>query len=201
VTRLVVSTSEQDTAGPAVSADQVDAARQALRQIAAAVTVLTISRDGLTHGTTVSAMSTMSRRPLVLGVCLRPTSKFAAMIQPGGLFSVNVLTAGQQVVARRFADRSRPMGDAQFAGLERTVDELTGAPLISGCLAYLACRATDRHRVGDHDLLLAEVVRGTPGSGTPLVSFSGRLETSMAAVDAEASPGARFNPSTVTEGS
>ena len=154
--------------------------RRALLQVASAVTILTIDQDGVRHGTTVSAMSAMSRRPLILGVCLRSSSRFAVMVRQDTLFSVNVLAAGQAEIARRFADPLRPEGNEQFAGLDRTADELTGAPLIDGCLAHLSCRAADRHQVGDHDLLLAEVLKGTPGVGEPLMSFAGRLEPEVA---------------------
>ncbi|GII76170.1 flavin reductase [Sphaerisporangium rufum] len=158
-------------AGPAAA----DITRRALRQVTGGVSVLTVDRDGLRHGTTVSALVTISRQPLILGACLRPSSKFAALVPAGGLFSVNVLATGQEVLARRFADPARRVGDEQFAGLSWTADETTGAPLIGGCLAHLACRVTERQRIGDHELLLAEVVGGTPGTGLPLVSFAGRL--------------------------
>ncbi|MDH2428336.1 flavin reductase family protein [Sphaerisporangium sp. TRM90804] len=156
-----------------------DTARQALRQVTSGVTVLTVIGSGLRHGTTVSALITMSRDPLIVGVCLRPTSTFASMIRRVGLFSVNVLANEQATVARRFADPARIAGDAQFAGLEWTTDELTGAPLISGCLAHMACQMNGWHQVGDHDLLLAEVIGGTPGPGLPLVNFAGRLHRGM----------------------
>ncbi|MEU8800810.1 flavin reductase family protein [Spirillospora sp. NPDC048819] len=198
MTRLAASATGGHGGAGDVPAADANPARRALLQVAAAVTVLTVGRNGLSHGTTVSAMSTMSRNPLILGVCLRPSSKFAAMIRPATLFSVNVLSVRQADVARRFADPLRPAGDGQFAGLDRTTDALTGAPLIGGCLAHLACRATERLRVGDHELLLAEVLLGTPGEGEPLVSFAGRLE-GVKPDNGEPST-ANAEPPTTTEG-
>jgi flavin reductase len=152
-----------------------DAARLALRCIASGVTVLTINRDGLRHGATVSAIVAISRDPLVLGVCLREPSAFSTMVEQAQCFSVNVLAAEQAPVAKRFAEPGRRPGDAQFTGLRWTADQVTGAPLIDGCLAHLACRFTDSHHIGDHRLIVAEVITGTPGAGSPLVSFAGRL--------------------------
>jgi flavin reductase (DIM6/NTAB) family NADH-FMN oxidoreductase RutF len=152
-----------------------DIARQALRRLASGVTVLTINQNGVRHGTTVSAVNTMSRDPLVLGACLSTSSSFGAMVWDVRLFSVNVLAVEQEFLAGKFADPERPMGDAQFENLQWTDDPLTGAPLIGGCVAHMACRATDRHRVGDHDLIVAEVVDGAPGAGVPLLTFAGRL--------------------------
>jgi flavin reductase (DIM6/NTAB) family NADH-FMN oxidoreductase RutF len=152
-----------------------DAARLALRRIASGVTVLTINQDGLRHGATVSAIVAISRNPLVLGVCLRESSAFATMIEQARSFSVNVLAAGQTQLAKRFADPGRRPGDAQFTGLRWTTDQVTDAPLIDGCLAHLACRLTGSHLIGDHRLIVAEVITGTPGDGGPLVSFAGKL--------------------------
>ncbi len=153
-----------------------DRARTALRRVAAGVTVFTVNQGGLRHGTTVSAVAAMSRDPLILGGCLRRDSVFAAMVRAVGRFSVNVLGSTQWAEARRFADPARPAGDAQFAGLPWSTDVFTGAPLIGGSLAHLSCRALRWHPVGDYDLLLAEVIGGDPGaSGTPLLSFTGRL--------------------------
>lgn len=148
-----------------------DVTRQAVRHIASGVTVLTVDLAGLRHGTTASAVVAVSRVPLVLGVCLRPSSTLASMLRPVGRFAVNVLAAGQEDVARRFADPDRPRGDAQFSGLDWTVDRATGAPLLDGCLAHLGCRTLGWQQVGDHTLLLAEVLEGSHATGAPMLSF------------------------------
>jgi flavin reductase (DIM6/NTAB) family NADH-FMN oxidoreductase RutF len=153
-----------------------DLGRQALRRIASGVTVLTVNRDGVRHGVTVSAIIPISRDPLVLGASLRARSAFAAMASDCRRFSVNVLSRAQVAVADRFAAPDRPAGDAQFAELAWTTDGITGAPLIGGCLAHLACRVIDLRAVGDHDLVIAEVLGGVPGEGAPLLTFAGRLD-------------------------
>jgi flavin reductase len=152
-----------------------DAARQALRRVTSGITILTVNHEGRRHGATVSALVTVSRDPLILGACLRPSSTFASLVRAAGVFSVNVLATHQASLARRFAKPGRPLGDAQFAGLAWSTDGLTGAPLLPECLAYMGCRALDWHQVGDHDLLLAEVVGGRPGRGVPLLSFAGQV--------------------------
>src|SRR5262245_28451815 len=155
--------------------DGGDAARLALRRIVSGVTVLTTRWKGLRHGTTVSAAVAISRDPLVIGVCLRASSAFTEMVSDHGRFSVNVLSSDQADVADRFADSSRRPGDLQFAGLSWTTDPVSGAPLLDGCLAHLACEVTACQRIGDHDLIVADVIGGQPGNGSPLLTFAGRL--------------------------
>ena len=151
------------------------AARQALRRLSSGVTVLTVNLDGVRHGTTASAVLALSRDPLILGVCLRPTSTFATMVRRTGKFSVNVLGTGQSRTARSFADPERPLGNAQFAGHTWTTDPLSGAPLLIGSLSHMSCRVLGWHQVGDHDLLLAAVTGGAHTTDAPLLSHAGRM--------------------------
>lgn len=157
------------------------ATRRALRRIASGVTVLTLDRDGLWHGVTVSAVLPISRNPLVVGACLRTSSAFTAMVADQPYFSINVLGADQAPVAARFADPARGLGDAQFAGLRWTVDQHTGAPLIGDCVAHLSCLVNDCLPVGDHELIIAEVIGGAAHAGSPLLTFAGRLQPEFAA--------------------
>ncbi|WP_217554508.1 flavin reductase family protein [Streptomyces sp. GbtcB6] len=164
-----------------------DGARRAARALTSAVTVLTVG-GARPHGTTVSAVVAISRTPLLLGVCLRPTSTFADRLRDTPLFSVNVLGAAQERLARRFADPERPDGEAQFAGMSVTPDPLTGAPLLADCVAHLACSVVRRHHIGDHDLLVAEAVAGDSPGGDPLVSFATRLHRGLHRTDDDPDP-------------
>lgn len=150
-------------------------ARIALRKVASGVTVLTVNDDGSAHGATVSAIMPISRDPVVLGVCLRTSSALATMAMRAGWFSVNVLASEQSELAGLFARPGRERGTAQFGGLDWTPDRITSAPLLGGCLAHLACRVAGMHRIGDHDLIIAEVMGGSAGHGVPLLTFGGRL--------------------------
>ncbi|MDG9703209.1 flavin reductase family protein [Streptomyces sp. DH37] len=149
--------------------------RRALRCLASGVTVLTVNSDGLLHGTTVSSLVAISRTPLVLGACLRLSSGFTELARKSGSFSVNVLSSEQASVARWFASPDRGQGGAQFADVVWSTDRHTGAPLLDGSLAHMACAYLGSQRIGDHDLITAEVIAGAPGTGVPLLSFAGGL--------------------------
>lgn len=149
--------------------------RRAVRQFTSGVAVLTLADAHGTHGTTVSALVAVSREPLVIGVCLSQRSSFLRRVRERRWFSVNVLNSQQALLARWFADRNRPPGDAQFAGLSFCPDPVSAAPLLAHSLAHLTCCLHRCVPVGDHVLLLAEVTVGRRGAGLPLLTFAGHL--------------------------
>lgn len=165
-------TAPQPAAGPAPAGRPE---RAAVSLLASGVSVLTVSVDGVPHGTTASTVVPISREPLLIGFCLRASSTFTQMVTRRKDFSVNVLVWDQASAARWFASVTRGPGERQFAGLEWTADPLTSAPLLSNSLSHLACRLTQRHRIGDHDLIVARVLAGSAGDGSPLLSLAGRL--------------------------
>lgn len=148
----------------------------AVGRLAAPVTVLTVCHAGQVHGTTVSALTQVSRAPVLVAAGLEEGSHLAHLALAEGRFAVNVLSGGQSALAGRFADPSRPPGAAQFDGLARRRDPYSGAPLLEGALAHYACRVRGSFLVGDHEVLLGLVVRADGGPpGVPLLSYDGEL--------------------------
>jgi flavin reductase (DIM6/NTAB) family NADH-FMN oxidoreductase RutF len=165
--------------------------RRAVRRFASGVAVLTVKHDHTVHGTTVSALMSVSRDPLVVAACLRRDSTFTRYVLSAGRFAVNVLTADQAPLAGWFADPARPVGLTQFDCVDWQVDPTTGAPLIGGALSRFACRLLDRVPVGGNDILLAEVTSGSVGPGgpgspvgmeAPLFCLDGQLHDGVQAV-------------------
>lgn len=85
-----------------------------LRSLASGVAVLTVRSGDRLHGTTVSTLTSVSRKPLIIGVCLRPGSAMADLVRTEERFVANVLSGEQHALARWFANRARPEGAAQF---------------------------------------------------------------------------------------
>jgi flavin reductase len=162
-------------AGPEAAQAAADRRRTALRRLASGVTVLTVRHGERLHGTTASAVTAVSREPLLISVCLRRGSAFTDLAAAAGRFTVNVLGSRQALLADHFADPARPAGAAQFALVDRHVDAVTGAPELERCLAWLACRVQARSAAGDHEILLGEVLEARPGSGSPLLIYDNRL--------------------------
>ena len=142
-------------AAPAVD---VSAFRQAMSSFATGVTVVTVaSGDGNMHGMTVNSFSSVSLDPMLVLVCLNERSRGVSLIARAGAFVVNVLSAGQQDVSRRFADRNRPAGSAMFDGVPFEPG-VTGCPVLADATASFDCRLWQLHRAGDHLIVLGEVV-------------------------------------------
>src|SRR6516164_7029673 len=105
---------EAGHAGPGSAVD-VSAFRRAMGSFPTGVTVVTVaSEDSNMHGITVNSFSSVSLEPMLVLVCLNKTSRGVSLIARAGAFVVNVLSAGQQDVARWFANRYRSAGAAMF---------------------------------------------------------------------------------------
>jgi len=145
---------------PAVPASAVgmSAFREAMGEFPTGVTIVTVAAGhGSLHGTTVNSFSSVSLDPMLVLVCLNENSYGLDLIERAGAFAVNVLSAGQQDVSRRFADRNRPAGPAMFDGVPFEPG-VTGSPVLADATASFDCRLWRSHRAGDHLIVLGEVV-------------------------------------------
>jgi flavin reductase (DIM6/NTAB) family NADH-FMN oxidoreductase RutF len=152
---------------------------QAARRFVTGVAVLTVWHGETAHGTTVSSVTTLSKVPLLIGASLRSGSAFTEVVSTAGRFALNVLSGRQVALAGWFARPERPHGLAQFDHLDWEPDAFSGAPWIDGSLASVGCRVTAVIPVGDHDLILAEVITARANHGAPLLHFAGRLHEGM----------------------
>jgi flavin reductase len=152
-----IRAAEAGFAGPASALD-ASAFRAAMGSFPTGVTVVTVaSDDGNKHGMTVNSFSSASLDPMLVLVCLNETSRGFGLIERAGAFAVNVLSAGQRDVSRRFASRHRPAGSAMFDGVPFEPG-VTGCPILVDATASFDCRLRQSHRAGDHLIVLGEVV-------------------------------------------
>jgi 4-nitrophenol 2-monooxygenase / 4-nitrocatechol 4-monooxygenase, reductase component len=146
---------------------------------ATGVTVVTVTgKNGEHRGFTASAVSSLSLEPRMLLVCLNERSSSLEIIKESGVFAVNILSSTQQDVAQQFATRA---GD-RFKGVRWKPGPVTGAPIISGSLAYAECRLVDTCKGGDHVIIMGEIVAADAHEAEPLLYFRGRYGTYGAVV-------------------
>ncbi|WP_411102554.1 flavin reductase family protein [Streptomyces sp. cmx-4-9] len=150
---------------PAPAPPAVDDAgfRDAMAAFPCAVTVVTAYDGARVHGTTVSAVASLSRNPPLVMVALAEDSELLAVIRRSGRFGINVLADGQEDWARAFAAKGRDKG----AGIPLT-DE-GGVPRLPGVPAWMACRVAALTPGGDHVIVQGAVEYADTRPQPPLV--------------------------------
>jgi flavin reductase len=162
-------------AAPARRAQSVEPSslREVMSRFATGVIVITVGGAHV-HGMTANAFSSVSLTPPLALCCVSHRATMHQAITSTRRFGVSVLGADQQETARYFADKRRPRGAAQFDEVDWLPGPRTGAPLLTGALAWLECELTQLYDGGDHSIFLGEVVsasRGPDGGG--LLFFGG----------------------------
>ncbi len=141
--------------------------RNALARFASGVTiVLTRNKIGVLVGFTASAFSALSLEPPLILVCLQKDADCYPAFMQAKAFTVSILAAGQDVVARRFATK----GADKLAGTP--VAPASSLPRIDGASAWLDCRMHSRRDGGDHTILIGEVIAAGWSDAEPLLHFN-----------------------------
>lgn len=174
------ATEDRATADAATRKLSSEEFRAVIGHFASGVTVITTVDGGVRHGTTASAVSSLSLEPPMLLICMNHTSSTGQAITSAGAFAVNVLAEHQAALARRFATK----GDDKFTGAAVLAGRF-GQPLLEEALAHLECRVIDRVTAGTHVVFLAEVETASAHSGSPLTYFRGQFGRLDAPGDAE----------------
>ena len=125
--------------------------------------------EGVRHGMTVSSFTSVSLDPPLVLVSLERATHTHRLLERSGCFSVTVLGEGQQDISDRFAGR-QPDGYDRFTGLD-TFTLVSGAPFISGGLAYFDCQVVSTYPAGTHTVFIGEVlaVQGGDQPAAPLL--------------------------------
>ena len=141
---------------------------------ATGVTVVSTLHGGRGRGMTANAFASVSLDPPLVLVCVRHDSEMRRLLDAHETFTVSVLSADQRGVAAWFADPARPEGRAQFDAVGWHLGPATGAPVISGALAWLECAVSERVVAGDHVVVFGRVLGlGAGQPGEPLLFFAG----------------------------
>ena len=146
-----------------------DAFRSALGRFASGVTVVTTcASDGTDQGMTASAFCSVSLEPPLILICVEHTGSVYEPMANATTFTVNILSEGQEALARRFAgpdpDRFEGLGFSRGGN---------GNAIFSEVLGYLQCKVVAKHPTGDHDILVAEVEEAMADEGRPLLYYRG----------------------------
>ena len=126
--------------------------RQAMGNFCTGVTIVTGLDDGSPVGFAAQSFVSLSLDPPLIAVCPAKSSASWPRIRATGSFCINILVADQLSICMAMAQA----GADKFAGIDWR-SGLTGAPIISGGLAYVDCLLYDEHDAGDHTIAVGEV--------------------------------------------
>jgi flavin reductase (DIM6/NTAB) family NADH-FMN oxidoreductase RutF len=162
----------RDDTGPAAEPDPF---RAAMRHHAKGVAVITA---GTEHpvGFCATSLASVSLEPPLASFTVGLRSSSWATIETARHVMVHLLADGQADLASRFARRDA----AKFGADTRWHRNELGLPVLEDVLAWLQLELTNRFRVGDHALVIGQVIgsgHGAPGTGRPLIHLGGEFVT------------------------
>jgi flavin reductase (DIM6/NTAB) family NADH-FMN oxidoreductase RutF len=128
--------------------------------------VTSMGADGRPCGMTCTSLCSVAVEPPTLLVCLRAGSPTLGAVLDSGSFAVNLLHRRARTVAELFAS-----GDAdRFQRVDWAPVPVGGPHLVKAAHTVADCRVVHTHQVGDHDVVLAEVVQvSSLGPAVPLL--------------------------------
>jgi len=136
-----------------------------VKQISHGVYVIGVGVGERQNAFTAAWVMQVSFAPLLLAISINPEHYSYQLMQEFGICTVNVLGQHQYSIAEHFG-RSTP---DKIAGFQWQTAE-TGAPILSGSLAYFDCQVSHYADAGDHKIAVCRVVAAaTLNQGRPLL--------------------------------
>jgi len=117
---------------------------------------------------TVSAFCSVSLEPPLVLMCIEKTASAHEALTSAPAFVVNILSAKQEQIARRFSivDIDRFEG----VGFSRSRN---GTAVLDDVLGVIECSRFALHDAGDHTIIVGEVETGRAEIGAPLLYYRG----------------------------
>lgn len=130
---------------------------QLMAAFAAGVAIVTaLDENGEPRGLTTTAVTSVSREPPLLLVCVDRASRTLPAIQHSGRFVVNFIDAAHSGVALHFSSKA----EDKFAELAWRPG-ISGSPVLhEHSHAWADCRIDQEIEAGDHIVLIAEITHG-----------------------------------------
>jgi flavin reductase (DIM6/NTAB) family NADH-FMN oxidoreductase RutF len=153
-----------------------EAFKKGMRELAAAVNVITVAHDGKQEGLTATAACSVSANPPQLLICVNTEAGGHDIILDSGKFALNILDRDQEDVAMRFAgmdgaDRSERFSVGTWSEI------VTGAPCLDGALVNFDCEVVQQISAGSHSIFIGLIVgsRIKDKGGAPLIYGDGQF--------------------------
>ena len=150
--------------------------RDAMRQLASGVCVVTSGNGQDRTGLTATSIGPLSTDPPTLLVCVEQASSSTGVLQSHGAFAVSVLAADQREIADRFARGSGLTGEDRFRE-GRWLVLPSGASYLAGSVAVFDCEADERLERYTYTIVIGRIRRVLIGDGSgALVRWQGAYD-------------------------
>lgn len=150
-----------------------EAYRDGMASVAGHVHLVTTAGPAGTSGFTAIAVASVSDDPPTLLVCLNRKSANGGLIEANGVFAINALAGGAEVLAETFAGRRGLAGAARFK--EGQWSPLaTGSPTLETALVAFDCRVIEIKPVATHTIIIGRVEALRVGPDGPALAYFGR---------------------------
>jgi flavin reductase (DIM6/NTAB) family NADH-FMN oxidoreductase RutF len=140
--------------------------REAMSRLGAAVHVITTDGPSGKTGFTATAVCSVSDAPPLLLVCLNRSATSMPILRGNGVFCVNTLRAGDELIADIFAGRTQVARESRFdTGQWATLS--TGSPALMSAVIAFDCRVIEIKAVASHDIyfgMVEAIHQGGPGA-------------------------------------
>lgn len=120
-------------------------------------------------GLAANSFTSVSLDPPLVAFCVAQTSSSWPLVRASGRFTINILAEAQEHICRQLAAR----GTEKFRGLAWDPSP-SGAPVLTGTLAWIEAEIENEHEAGDHTIVVARVRHLHASDQAPLLFFRGR---------------------------
>jgi len=117
---------------------------------------------------TANSLASVSLQPPLISVCVEHEADMRSALLTAPAFIINILSAGQEAVSRRFAGLHEDRLDGVGYRLSPR-----GLVILEGTLAHLECDRYAEFEAGDHTIFVGRVVEGDTAEGRPLIYYRG----------------------------
>ena len=130
--------------------------KDAMRRLAGTVTIVTVRHGADRHGTTATAVNSLSMDPPSLLVCFNKDSRLHGYLSTGEHFCVNLLHVDNVSASRLFA--SPVPSEERFAGGNWRMDG-SEPPYLADAQANIFCAKDKEVDYGSHTIFIGRVLR------------------------------------------
>jgi flavin reductase (DIM6/NTAB) family NADH-FMN oxidoreductase RutF len=149
--------------------DPVRAYRNVLGCYPTGVAIVTAHAPGGVAAITINSFASVSLEPRLVLWSLGDQSESYPVFSAAKSWGLSILAEGAEAAARKYAEQGRA------CALEQELETLADTPVFARALAALACRTHERRTLGDHLVIVGEVVDFRAREGDALTFYRGRF--------------------------